>query len=109
MTTLNPDVTGDVGMTQCVQTVNYDMAIFDKTSGRVLEGLPKANNVIWHEFGGQEGAQTNTPVNKWGTISAMTIDPADDCTFWYTGTYLKTTGSYNWSTAIIKFKFSNCS
>ena len=30
----------------------------------------------------------------------MSIDPVDDCTFWYTTEYLKTNGSYNWSTRI---------
>jgi hypothetical protein len=27
-------------------------------------------------------------LNRWGDYSAMTIDPVDDCTFWYTQEYL---------------------
>jgi hypothetical protein len=38
----------------------------------------------------------------------MTIDPVDDCTFWYTNQYQKTTGSFNWSTRIGSFKFPGC-
>jgi hypothetical protein len=38
----------------------------------------------------------------------MTVDPVDDCTFWYTQEYLKTTGSFNWNTRIAHFKFTNC-
>ena len=38
----------------------------------------------------------------------MSVDPVDDCTFWYTQEYIKTTGSFNWNTRIANFKFSNC-
>jgi len=44
-----------------------------------------------------------------GDYSQMTIDPVDDCTFWYTGTYYPmTTTPYNWHTRIGSFRFSNC-
>ncbi len=38
----------------------------------------------------------------------MAIDPGDDCTFWYTQEYYKTTGAFNWSTRIAAFKFDSC-
>jgi hypothetical protein len=38
----------------------------------------------------------------------MSVDPVDDCTFWYTTEYLKVTGSFNWSTRILSFKFPGC-
>jgi hypothetical protein len=47
-------------------------------------------------------------LNRWGDYSAMTIDPVDDCTFWYTTEYLKTNGRFNWSTRIANFKMDNC-
>lgn len=44
-----------------------------------------------------------------GDYSQMTIDPVDDCTFWYTGTYYPTTSTpYDWHTRIGSFRFSNC-
>ncbi len=46
--------------------------------------------------------------NRWGDYSALTIDPADDCTFWYTQEYYKTTASFNWTTRIASFKFAPC-
>lgn len=52
------------------------------------------------------GSQIGT--SKWGTYSAMVMDPVDDCTFWYTNEYLKTTDSFNWSTAILSFKIPGC-
>ena len=53
------------------------------------------------------GVQTGTS-NRWGDYSAMQIDPADDCTFWFTTEYIKTTGSFRWSTRINSFKFRSC-
>ena len=38
----------------------------------------------------------------------MTVDPADDCTFWYTTEYMPTNGTFNWSTRIGSFKFPGC-
>jgi hypothetical protein len=57
------------------------------------------------------GVQTNTPVNagnRWGDYSAMTVDPIDQCTFYYTNEYLKTNGAFNWSTRIASFRFPSC-
>ncbi len=53
--------------------------------------------------GSQTGGQ-----NRWGDYSAMTVDPADDCTFWYTQEYIPSTGSFNWNTRISNFIFPNC-
>jgi hypothetical protein len=50
----------------------------------------------------------NGGLTRWGDYSTMAIDPVDDCTFWYTNEYLKTSGSFNWSTRIASFKFPNC-
>ena len=54
------------------------------------------------------GSQTGT-LNRWGDYSMMSVDPSDDCTFWYTQEYIKTTGSFNWSTRITSFKWPGCS
>ena len=53
------------------------------------------------------GAQLQ-PLNRWGDYSAIALDPSDDCTFWYTNEYLKSTGKWNWSTRIASFKFASC-
>ena len=37
----------------------------------------------------------------------MSVDPLDDCTFWYTTEYLAVSGS-NWLTRIGSFKFPSC-
>ena len=37
----------------------------------------------------------------------MTVDPVDDCTFWYTQEYYATDSSFNWRTRIGNFKFES--
>ena len=66
-------------------------------------GTMQSENII--QAGG--GSQTGT-LHRWGDYSAMTLDPVDDCTFWYTSEYLKASGSFNWSTRIASFKFPGC-
>jgi hypothetical protein len=45
---------------------------------------------------------------RWGDYSSMSVDPTDDCTFWYTNEYYQTTSSLNWHTKIGSFKFNSC-
>jgi hypothetical protein len=45
---------------------------------------------------------------RWGDYSSMTVDPSDDCTFWYTAEYQPSNGTYNWSTHVGHFKFEHC-
>ena len=47
-------------------------------------------------------------LSRWGDYTQMSIDPIDDCTFWYTGQYLKADGTFNWSTRIASFKINGC-
>ncbi len=55
------------------------------------------------------GSGSQTGLSRWGDYSSMTIDPRDDCTFWYTQEYMQSTGSFNWRTRIGSFKFNACS
>ena len=59
-----------------------------------------------HLFDGT-GSQTDT-ISRWGDYSDMTVDPVDDCTFWYTQEYYATTSSFNWRTRVGNFKFPSC-
>lgn len=53
------------------------------------------------------GSQTGTS-SRWGDYSDITVDPVDNCTFWYTTEYYSTTTSFNWRTRIGSFKFASC-
>ncbi len=45
---------------------------------------------------------------RWGDYSSLSVDPTDDCTFWFAGEYYASTGNANWSTRIGSFKFPSC-
>ncbi len=54
---------------------------------------------------------SGTAINRWGDYSAMSVDPADQCTFWYVNEYFSsgaTNPNYNWQTRIGYFKFPGC-
>lgn len=43
--------------------------------------------------------------NRYGDYAAMSVDPSDDCTFWFTGEY---NAASTWSTRVGSVKFSAC-
>jgi hypothetical protein len=53
------------------------------------------------------GTGSQTTRNRWGDYSEMSIDPEDDCTFWYTNEYYAATGTA-WQTRIGSFKYPQC-
>jgi hypothetical protein len=58
------------------------------------------------------GVQTTTN-SRWGDYTDMTVDPVDDCTFWYVNEYYLTSGTTAdgrpWHTRIASFKLPGCS
>jgi hypothetical protein len=55
------------------------------------------------------GSQSGTRgLTRWGDYSMMSVDPTDDCTFWYTTEYIPAVGEFNWKTRIGSFKFPGC-
>lgn len=57
-----------------------------------------------HLFDGT-GSQTGSG-NRWGDYSALTVDPVDDATFWFTTEYYSSTSAFNWRTRIGSFSLS---
>ncbi len=53
------------------------------------------------------GSQTGS-ASRWGDYTSMSIDPVDDCTFWFTSEYLATTGTAPWQTRIGSFRLPGC-
>jgi hypothetical protein len=54
-----------------------------------------------------EGTGSQTSYSRWGDYSSMSVDPVDDCTFWFTTEYYETT-SANWQTRIGSFQYPSC-
>ncbi len=70
---------------------------------RLPSGSPVEFNIL---AGG--GDQENF---HWGDYSSMTIDPVDDCAFWYVNQYLEkrqTGENVNWRTRIARFVLPTC-
>jgi hypothetical protein len=66
-------------------------------------GQMEAETSIMEGTGSQQA--TNT---MWSNYSGMSIDPADDCTFWYTNQYYAADSPNKWNTRIASFKFPSC-
>jgi hypothetical protein len=50
------------------------------------------------------GAQSR--VDRWGDYASMSIDPTDDCTFWFSTQYVAKNG--DWTTEVVPAKFTQC-
>ena len=98
------DKTGDiaVGYSASSKTVRPSVRFTGRVPTDAL-GTMETEGILKAGVGSQTGGLT-----RWGDYSAMTVDPVDDCTFWYTNEYLKANGSFNWSTWIASFKFPGC-
>ena len=53
------------------------------------------------------GSQTGS-AGRWGDYTNLTVDPADDCTFWYVGEYYQSTATTSWRTRIGSFTLPAC-
>ncbi len=59
----------------------------------------------------QSGGGDEENSRNWGDYSSMTVDPVDDCTFWYVNEYFQEDEigtSFNWDTRIAKFALPSC-
>ncbi len=73
--------------------------------------LPQSEVQMKAGSGSQENLCGGAPCIRWGDYSGMSVDPADDCTFWYVNEYYSSQAngsSGNWQTQIGSFKFPSC-
>jgi hypothetical protein len=99
------DQSGDMALGYSVSSSSVYPSIY--FTGRVAADTPgsmESEQLIVSGSGSQTGG-----VSRWGDYSAMTVDPVDDCTFWYTQEYIQSNGSFNWNTRISNLMFPNCS
>lgn len=51
----------------------------------------------------------HTGLDRWGDYTSMTVDPSDDCTFWYTNQYdLLDNSGFDWRTRVGTFAVQSC-
>jgi hypothetical protein len=97
------DQSGDMALGYSVSSKSVYPSVY--FTGRVATDAPgtmEGEQLIVSGVGYQDH------LNRWGDYSAMTVDPVDDCTFWYTQEYMESTGSFNWNSRIANLSFPNC-
>lgn len=104
MPSIAQDKIGDIAVGYSVSSSAMYPSI--RYTGRVPTdplGTMEAENII-KSGGGAELAGND----RWGDYTSMTVDPVDDCTFWYTNEYYSASSIQSWRTRIASFKFSMC-
>lgn len=104
MPSIAQDKVGNIAVGYSVSSSSMYPAI--RYTGRVpsdpLGTMESENSIV-------EGGGAQLSGNwRWGDYSAMTVDPADDCTFWYTNEYYSVSSLRSWRTRIASFKFPSC-
>ena len=83
------DFTGNmaVGFSASDATINPQIRYAGRLATDPVNTLAQGEAHLFDGTGSQSGTG-----NRWGDYSAMTVDPVDDCTFWYTQEYFATNG-----------------
>lgn len=102
MGAVSADQTGNIALGYSVSdgssvypSLRYTGRQFDDPPGVMTQG-----EVTFVTGAGTQG------FNRWGDYAAMGVDPADDCTFWFTSEYMTNGGG--WATQIAAFRFDRC-
>jgi hypothetical protein len=116
--TYQPDTTWR-WMGSAAMDKNGDIAVgFSASSSSIVPGLRYAGRLVGDPintlgqgeatlFGGA-GSQSGTN-GRWGDYADLTVDPVDDCTFWFTSEYYPSgVSTFNWRTRIGSFSFPSC-
>jgi hypothetical protein len=75
-----------------------------RKAGDPLGQMTQIEQTAWTGAGPQTQVQ-----GRWGDYSDLSVDPTDDCTFWYAQEYLGTDLIFGaWRTRIASFKFPGC-
>ncbi|MDQ6911333.1 MAG: carboxypeptidase regulatory-like domain-containing protein [Verrucomicrobiota bacterium] len=78
--------------------------------GDTLNTLAQGEGILYPGNGAQHGEAFAPQTGRWGDYSTITVDPYDDCTFWYTNEYYNDPAqpTANWHTRIGNFKYTQC-
>jgi hypothetical protein len=67
-------------------------------------GLSEGEATIFNGIGAQQASG-----NRWGDYSSLSVDPVDECTFYYVNEYYPAgLTQFNWHTRVGKFKLDTC-
>lgn len=88
---------GDIALGYTVSSDSIHPSV--RYTGRTPDATLGEMNIAEIEL--MRGFSSQTNINRWGDYSCMSVDPANDSTFWYTQEYM---GS-GWKTRISSFNF----
>src|SRR2546426_5673376 len=105
MGSIAQDASGNIGLGYSVSSSSLHPQIryTGRLAGDAAGTMTQGEGTIIAGAGSQTGG-----LSRWGDYSAMSVDPADDCTFWYANEYIPANGSFNWRTRIASFKVPGC-
>lgn len=115
--TYSPDKTTYRWIPAIAQDQFGDIAVgYNVSSATVYPGVRYGGHAATDKIGVMEpevtvvtGAGSQNGTNKnWSSFSSMTVDPVDDCTFYYTNQYYATSSQSGWKTQIASFRFPSC-
>ena len=86
------------------------IAYAGRLAGDPVNTLAQGEAVMTAGLGPQHGEAFAPQTGRWGDYTTMTVDPADDCTFWFTNEYYGDPAgpTANWQTRVGSFKFPQC-
>ena len=98
------DQKGNITMGYSVSDASISPSI--RLAGRLTDDPPGVMTI--GEIEAATGSGYQTGYTRWGDYSTMSVDPADDCTFWYTGEYVDSVGNLVWQTRITAVTLPGC-
>jgi cell division septation protein DedD len=90
-----------IGFSASSSSIHPQLRYAGRLATDPLNTLAQGEAHLYDGAGSQSGSG-----NRWGDYSALSIDPVDDATFWYTNEYYSSTTSFNWRTRIGSFKLA---
>jgi len=104
------DSSGNMGLGYSISGVHRfpSVAYTGRLDGDDPNTMPQGEVIMWPGEGSQHFV-----IGRWGDYSSMTVDPTDDCTFWYTNEYYPVAPAEGvnlspWHTRIGAFRFPQC-
>jgi hypothetical protein len=112
---VDPDTVLYRFMPSIAQDHSANAAIGYSVSGGVIHPGIRASwfslsDPVPTEISIQVGKADEKDSQGWGDYTSMTVDPVDDCTFWYVNEYFTTAqvSALTWRTRIANFKLPTC-
>lgn len=100
------DKSGDIGVGFSNSSSSSNPQI--ETTGRLLSDPAGTLRDEQNCTTGVAAGSQRSSSGRWGDYSSMSVDPVDQCRFYYTSEYYAASSSSSWRTRVCSFKFPTC-